>query len=191
MSKMRRLTRFAVKNSNLNFVIIPAIGDGSCMFHSILQSFNKTYIRSNREGKKAMCKMFRNDLAEVLSYHIKGQRIYDSLSRGTLSELADAVPETSLVNMKRSLKSDDWGDIRFLELISNILDLNIIVIDLSKKEVYRTGDNEIYIKKNRDTIFIANINNYHFDTVGLEIDGSIRTIFRYNETVINKLFKTL
>lgn len=187
---MRRLNKFTLKKSDYNFVIIPTIGDGSCMFHSILQCFNKTYINSNIEGKQAMCKIFRNDLAEVLSYDIKGQRIYDSLSRGSLSELSEVIPETSLVNMKKSLKSNEWGDIRFLELISNILDLNIIVLDFSKKDVYRTGDNELYIKKNRDTIFIANINNYHFDTVGLEINGTIRTLLRYNETVINKLFKT-
>lgn len=187
---MRQLTRFTIKNSDYNFVIIPTIGDGSCMFHSILQSFNKTYIHSNREGKQAICKMFRSDLGEVLSYCIEGQKIYDSLSRGTLSELSEVVPETSLINMKKSLKSNEWGDIRFLELISNILDLNIIVLDFSKKDVYRTGDNELYIKKNRDTIFIANINNYHFDTVGIEINGTVRTLFRYNESIINKLFKT-
>jgi len=186
---MRRLTRFTIKKIDITFVIIPAIGDGSCMFHSILQAFNRTYIKSDRKDKQLICKKFRSDLGNVLSHQIKGQKIYDSLSRGGLSELSEVLPETSLINMRRSLNSNEWGDIRFLELISNMLELNIIVIDYSKKDIYITGDKELYIKKNRDTIFIANTDNCHFDTVGLEINGYIRTVFKYDESMISKLFK--
>ena len=35
---------FKINGSNIPFIQIPAIGDGSCMFHAILQGFNKSYI---------------------------------------------------------------------------------------------------------------------------------------------------
>lgn len=168
------------------FQIIPAIGDGSCMFHSILQAFNKTYNTLDNNGKRFMVRDFRNDLSDVLTEEIDGMTIYDTLSRGKLKEFSNFYPPASLKVMQRDLKNNTWGDIRFLELLTNILDLNIFIIDKNKSDVYHTGDSEL-LYKHRDSIIILNINNIHFDTVGLKTNHGIKTLFDKDDSIVKTM----
>lgn len=177
---------FKIEDLDYDFVRIGAIGDGSCMFHSILQAFNKTYINSSTQDKIKITRQFRNDLSDILDKEIDGKVCYKQLSRGSLEEFSKVVPETSLKNMKRSLGSNEWGDIRFLELISNILELDIYVVWNQDKKIYVLGDNELYYK-NRDSIIILNSSNIHFDTIGLKTENGNRTLFDKNEPVIKQL----
>ena len=182
---------FTIKNLDIDFVRIPTIGDGSCMFHSILQGFNKTYISSSVREKQEICRAFRKDLANILSEKIDGKICYNQLSRGSLKEISKFVPEASLQSMKNSLDSSEWGDYRFVEMLSNILNLNIFIIDYSKKDFYYTGDNELFIKEGRDNIIIMNSSNIHFDTVGVKTDEGVRTLFSYDEHIVKKLLSKL
>lgn len=183
---------FSIDGFNENFVRIGAIGDGSCMFHSILQAFNKTYINSNNTEKIKITRQLRNDLSDILDKEINGEVCYKQLSRGELEEFSKSVPETSLKNMKKALKSNDWGDMRFLELISNILELDIYIIFYSKNNfsVYNLGDKQLYYK-GRDSIIILNSNNVHFDTVGVKSGNGVRTLFDKNEPVIRQLLSKI
>ena len=165
------------------FQIIPAIGDGSCMFHSILQSFNKTYNTLDNNGKRVMVRDFRNDLSDVLSEEVDGVTVYNTLSRGELKEFSNFYPPASLKVMQRDLKNNTWGDIRFLELLTNILDLNIFIIDKNKSDVYHTGDPELLYKE-RDSIIILNTNNIHFDTIALKTNHGLKTLFNKEETIV-------
>ena len=177
---------FKIEDLNFDFVRISSIGDGSCMFHSILQGFNKTYINSSVQDKIRITSQFRNDLSDILDKKINGKMCYKQLSRGSLEEFSKVVPETSLSNMKRSLGSNEWGDVRFLELISNILNLDIYVIWNEDKKIYNLGDSELYYKE-RDSIIILNSGNIHFDTIGLKTKNGNRTLFDKNEPVIKQL----
>lgn len=177
---------FRIKNLDYDFVKIGSIGDGSCMFHSILQCFNKTYIDSSRDIKRKIVQQFRKDLSIILSEKIDSDVCYNQLSRGQLKEISNTIPEVSLENMKKSLASNEWGDMRFLELISNVLNINIFVIFSTTGDLYHSGDSEIFFK-NRDSIIIYNSSNIHFDSVGLVSENGIRTLFSYDEDVITKL----
>lgn len=178
--------RFKIKKLDYEFQKIGAIGDGSCMFHAILQCFNKTYINSSTEQKINIVMQLRQDLSNILDEKIGEDICYNQLSRGELKEIAKYVPEVSLKNMKRSLSSREWGDVRFLELLSNILNLNIFIVFDKTKDLYNLGDEKIYIK-DRDSIIIYNNSNVHFDSVGLVSNGKIRTLFSYEDDVIKKL----
>tara|TARA_Y100000310_G_C20534554_1_gene740205 strand:- start:40 stop:594 length:555 start_codon:yes stop_codon:yes gene_type:complete len=177
---------FKIESLDYDFVRIGAIGDGSCMFHSILQGFNKSYINSSVQDKIKTTRQFRNDLSEILDEEINGKICYNQLSRGKLEEFSKMVPETSIENMKRSLSSNQWGDIRFLELISNVLNIDIFVIWSKTKEIYNLGDKDLYYK-NRDSIVILNSGNIHFDTIGLKTENGNRTLFGKNEPIIKQL----
>lgn len=182
---------FRIKDLDYDFVKINAIGDGSCMFHSIMQCFNRSYIESSMGKKMTIIKKLREDLANILNEKISPSTItvYDGLSRGELKNMSDENPSLSLISMKKSLGSSEWGDTRFLELLSNILDINIFVIYKREKYniLYQLGDSEIYIKENRDSIIIYNSSNVHFDSVGLVSKDGVRTLFSYGEDVIKKL----
>lgn len=177
---------FHINGLDEEFVRIPALGDGSCMFHAILQAFNKTYIESNNREKQRIVRQVRNDLSDILDKKIGDRVCYDQLSRGSLKTFAKYVPEASLKNMKRSLAGNDWGDYRFLELLSNIFEIDIYIIDRDKGDLYNTGDTELFYK-NRDSIIILNNSNFHFDTVGVKTKNGIRTLFDHNEPLVTKL----
>ena len=181
---------FKINGFDEEFKRISAIGDGSCMFHSILQSFNKTYIESSDKEKIIICRTFRDDLSNILDEKIDGVMCYDQLSRGELREISENVPEASLHNMKNSLKSKEWGDFRFLELVSNVLNLNIFIISSDTRKLYITGDPELFLK-DRDSIIIMNSSNIHFDTVGVKTQIGTRTLFDNNEPLIQKLTSKL
>ena len=177
---------FKIEDLDYDFIRIGAIGDGSCMFHSILQGFNKSYINSSVQDKIKITRQFRNDLSEILDEKISGKMCYKQLSRGSLEDFSKVVPETSLDNMKKSLSSNQWGDVRFLELISNVLNIDIFVIWSETKKLYNLGDKDLYYK-NRDSIIILNSGNFHFDTIGLKTKNGNRTLFDKNEPVIKQL----
>ena len=181
---------FKIKNLDIDFVKISAIGDGSCMFHAILQSFNRTYNLVSTPKKRAICREFRNDLAVVLGEEIQGKVCYDQLSRGDLQSFAQVVPSASLSNMQKALKSNEWGDMRFIELISNLMELNIVILDYGTREIYHTGDFELLFRP-RDTIIIAVTNNVHFDTVGVKTPSGVRTLFSYNEPVVQRILSKM
>lgn len=172
------------------FQIIPSIPDGSCMFHSILQAFNKTYNTLDNNGKKLMVREFRNNLSDVLTEDVDGEIIYNKLSRGELEEFSKFYPPASLKVMQRDLKNNTWGDFRFLELLSEILDLNIFIIDRTKSDVYQTGDPEL-LYKHRDSIIILNTNNIHFDTMGLKSKRGVKTLFNKNDPVIKLILSKM
>ena len=177
---------FRINGLDDEFIRIPALGDGSCMFHSILQAFNKTYIDSDNREKQRIVRQVRNDLSDILDKKIGDSVCYDQLSRGSLKTFSKYVPEASLKNMKTALKGSDWGDYRFLELLSNIFEIDIYVFDKNKGDLYNTGDDELFYK-NRDSIIILNSSNVHFDTVGLKTKNGIRTLFDHDEPLIKKL----
>ena len=180
-----------IKMTELNkFQIIPAIADGSCMFHSILQAFNKTYNTLDNNNKKEMVREFRNNLSDVLEEEVNGDIIYNKLSRGELKDFSKFYPPASLKAMQRDLKNNTWGDFRFLELMSEILDLNIFIIDKTKSDIYQTGDKEL-LYKDRDSIIILNTNNIHFDTIGLKTKHGVKTLFNKNDPVVKLMLSKM
>ena len=166
----------------MSFVKLETIGDGSCFFHAILQAFNKTYIDSSDSEKKKMTQQFRKDLSNVL----RDDNIYEQLSRGSLQEFSKEYPPASLENMERDLRGRVWGDQRFLELVSTVLEIDIYIFYNKIGNLYNTGDHELYYK-NRDSVVIINNNNFHFETIGLKSENGIQTFFDKDDPIIKNL----
>lgn len=173
---------------DIKFNRIHTIGDGSCFLHSILQSFNKKYNEGTIREKMDFVKKIRFYLAECLTEN--NNEIYNSLSRNEIEEIAKFVPDLKIENMQRYLKSRNWLNIFFLELISNIFDIDIYIIDSHTKDLYRTGDKEIYYKK-RDSIIIYYIRDTHFESMSVNTEDGEFTLFSHDSYVIQKLYNKL
>jgi hypothetical protein len=157
-----------------NLKIIKTIGNGDCLFHSILSATNEEYLNSNdkvKEGQK-----FRAYLAEKLTL------LYPKLSRGELQTLSLAVPEYTLENMQKTLKSYNSVGHLFNELISEILSIDIYIIDKKKSDVYITGDEEI-LHKNRPSIVVYYTGN-HYELIGVNEKNGIVDFFQYDHPFI-------
>ena len=178
-----------IKNSGYEFVFIRTIGDGSCFLHAVLGCFCKEYITGDVEKRITVVKNLRNDLSEILNKKINSDKtIYNQLSRGKLEELSETFKGLTLENMQKFLKSNQWFNALYLELISNIFDINIFIIDSNKRDLYRLGDNELYYK-NRNSVFINYIDQTHFETAGVVTHEGVRTFFDKNSEIIDSIKK--
>lgn len=179
-----------IKNLDFHFTVIDTIGDGSCFLHAVLQAFNKEYLESDMQGRMKMVQELRKDLALVLDVEEDNQIIYNKLSRGEIGELSQVFPELKKEVMQKHLASRNWLNIIFLEMISTLLDINIIIISQKEKDFYYTGDPEIYFKE-RDTIYINYIDEAHFETLGVITPSGVRTLFHYDEDLVQKSLKII
>ena len=175
-----------IKDFPYQFAVIPTIGDGSCLLHSVLFCFNKTYRQLNTNERIKMVDQLRMYLSKVLEEEENGKSYYDSLSRGELREISKFVGEADIDYMKKYLHSRNWLTIVYLELISNQLNLDIIIIDQKTGKVYNTGDKEIYFK-GRNTIIINYIENMHFESMGLVTSEGVKTFFSPDCQIIKDL----
>lgn len=171
-----------------DLVSIPSIGDGSCFFHSVLRAFHRSYIESTRRQQKMLVRDLRQALALVLGETDpdSGLTYYEKLSRGKLGEISKELKQYTLENFVDYLDSDAWADMSVLELISDQLCLDIYIISSDTGDIYNTGDYELYYK-NRKSIILYNISNVHFETVGLYVDGEVKTLFDPGSSLIRFL----
>ena len=165
-----------IENLPYDFVILSTIGDGSCFLHSVLLSFNEEYRRENNSKRRKIVYKLRKDLSNVLEEKEDEKSYYENLSRGEIKELSSTLPGLELKNMKKYLNSHNWLDMYYLELISNQLDIDILIYNQQSKKFYITGDEEIY-HKGRNTILINYIQDCHFETIGVKINGEVKTFF--------------
>lgn len=173
---------------NVKFNRINTIGDGSCFLHSVLQCFNQTYNELNERERMEYVKKIRYYLSESLDENDK--ELYKSLSRKEIEEISKFVPEMKLENMKSYLNSNKWLNIFFLEFISNMFDIDIYIIDSHTKDLYRTGDNEVYYKK-RNSVIIYYIRDIHFESVSVSTEDGDKTFFSHDSYIIQQLYKLL
>ena len=178
--------RFKIESLPYNFVTIDTIGDGSCLLHAILFSFNRSYRNGNYLSRIKMVHGLRRNLAEVLEEQENDKTYYQNLSRGEIEEISKFLGDMKLDNMKRHLCSSKWLNIFYLELISNQLNIDIIIINEKNRKIYETGDNELLLK-NRNTVLINYIEDAHFESIGLETYEGISTFFSSDSQVIRDL----
>ena len=180
---------FYIKGIPYKFVKFDTIGDGSCLLHSILFSFNKTYRSLSYSDRIKMVDSLREYLSNVLEEKENKKTYYENLSRGEMMEFGKYVREANIEYMKKYLKTRKWLSVVYLELISNQLNIDIIILDQKNRKIYNTGDKEIYFK-NRNTVIINYIEDTHFESVGIEL-GNIKTFFDPNCEIIKNMKKMI
>tara|TARA_R110000824_G_scaffold136969_1_gene300999 strand:+ start:85 stop:651 length:567 start_codon:yes stop_codon:yes gene_type:complete len=176
-----------VKGLPFNFSPIPTVGDGSCFIHAVIQGFCPPYHKLSQKEKMLLAKSVRNDLALTL----QDDPIYKSLSRGEIEEISKNVKEMSKQYMQAYLVSGHWINMSFIELISNIFDINIIIVSNKTKDFYYSGDPEIYFKKRRESVFIYYYDNAHFETMAIETTDGHKTLFDSKSQIVKESMKRL
>jgi hypothetical protein len=174
-----------------DMVRIETLGDGSCFFHAILQCVFDRYKNSPATEKITMVDAFRAQLSDLLDQY------YPDLSRGHLAEFSSVVPEYSLQSMKAILKNRFPVDNAYNEFVSNLLGLDIYILDLEKKKPYITGNDADILFKGRKSIIILYLPG-HYESVGVKTvplpndtlgpnDCRVQTIFEPDHPLISKI----
>lgn len=166
--------------------------DGSCFFHAIAKSFYKPYQAGMINGipldRGDFIKNLRKDLALKLGEKTQdGRRQYDLLSKGELANFGKVYPEYKFDNMVKILNDNKVPvDNVYNEFISNVLNKDIYLLDLEKRDVYMTGDDENVLYKNRDSIVILVLPG-HYELIGLMTPFGAQTLFKYNHPFIQSI----
>lgn len=176
-----------IKDLKYNFQSINTIGDGSCLIHAILQSFSEEYNNLSTDNEKIkLVKEVRFHLSNVLEIPVsnhKNKLVYQLLSRGELINISKEIPEVKIEYMKKFLRSNQYLTFHYVELLSEIFDINIIFISEKEKDIYFSGDTELLFKENRDTIFVNYIDQFHYET--LKINN--KTLFSSDEKIVKDI----
>lgn len=176
-----------VKLGLYDTVKIPAIGDGSCFFHSILLGVSEDYCNLSGRGKRIMAANLRRKLAEELS-----EEKYKNLSNGEFEKISKSLKkhiDLSMDGLKDVLDSRAFVGQELIELVSNELEIDIYIIDLDREDIYRLGDTKIYIKNRRSVIIGYSERSLHYDLIGLKDSNEVITLFDENHEIIKTLRK--
>lgn len=168
--------------------------DGSCFFHAVVNSYFKPYMTSRINGRamnrKSFIRSLRRDLAKKLSQQVDplndSLTWYETISRGKLPQISQAIPKYSLEGLQKELDSNLPVDNIFNEFISDQLNKDIYILDMVKQDIYITGNDDDILYKNRDSIVILYLPG-HYELVGLENNGKLTTLFKHNHPLINAI----
>lgn len=178
-----------------NMVRIRTDPDGSCFFHAIAKAYFEPYIIGKLNDKPLNRKEFVKKLRKDLSVKLKSKVdptdpespiYYDILSRGELREFSKSVPAYTLENMVKELNSNRPVDNVYNEFISDQLDKDIYILDMLKRDVYITGYDDEILYKNRPSIVLLYLPG-HYELVGLDDHGIIKTLFDPNHPFIETI----
>lgn len=179
-----------ILNLPYQFNKIPTIGDGNCLLHSILRCCNKTYQTLDNHDKIKMARILRTDMGKILDLEINGKTFYKTLSRGELEEISKSIKQADIKYMQKYLYSHNWLDFTYLEYLSILFNVNIIIIYNRTGGVYKTGDKELFFKK-RNTIFIYYYDQAHFEAMSVETKNGPKTLFDYDTNIVQDIKKFL
>ena len=185
-------------NGEFNYPGMVRIGtppDGSCFFHAIASAYFLPYRRGSIDGvpmdRYAFIRDLRYDLAIKLDEKVDPQNSnspihYDLLSRGNLREFAGDIQQYTLESMKRELNSDRSVDNVYNEFISNILEKDIYLLDITTQDIYVTGDDFDILYKGRSSIVTLAIPG-HYELVGLQTSTGIKSLFDADHPFIQSI----
>lgn len=185
-----------LEKNNCTLMRIGTIADGSCYFHAIADAifvpYQTGYILSEdgtkkKTSKQKIVKDMREDLALVLSQKNlnHGKTYYDMISRGELGEISKCLPEYTLENMQKELRSSNYVDEVYNELISNILDTDIYVLDKKNQDVQMQPDMELYYKNRKSIVLLFCRKTKHYELCALiNSQGVVETIFHHDNPFI-------
>lgn len=173
---------------DLKIISIKSPGDGHCFFHSIMRGAIISYIQNPLMRTKYAVGLRKRLAEHLFQKEDNGKIVYENLSRGTLSEQSKNVPEYSIKNIYNLLNSTSCVGMEVLELTCNLIDINVIIWEAEKRDIYRHGDKDHLFNKNRSTVVLTYSGKYkHYNLLGVFEDGKVETHFQNNHIFISRL----
>jgi hypothetical protein len=164
--------------------MIPMPPDGSCFFHSIVFATNVDYL-NNPNKRFEIVSSLRKKLADILEYNKDDKIWYDHLSRGELKNLSKDLQEYSLENMKKELLSMGSVDEKFFELISDLLNIDLYIINSNTNELVNL-EKDIYYK-NRFSVILYYHPSGHYDLLSVKRNDVYYVLFKHDDPFILNL----
>ena len=180
-------------------VRIATIADGSCLIHSLLKAFFVPYQNNpNFDYRVNLVAKTRRDLAVALSLenpNYPGFNYWQTVGEGTfprmvMQELEDPNIigingyEFSLLGMMYLLNSKTFLGNEVYQFISEILNINIYIVRISKEDIYH--QDRIYKPGRVSVVIIGNAD--HYEVLALHINKiQFQTVFDLEDPFLQAL----
>ena len=169
--------------SNVTYIDVPS--DGSCLLHAISKAYYLPYqlCTVDRGDKFKWIRSLRQELSERLVNE------YNMLSNGKLSILSKTDESLKRDKMIVELESNVVIDIKYIELINNMIDKDVYVIHNNQYEpklLISSIHTPELLYKDRVSI-IVHFNGNRYRLVGLNTGTSITTQFPPNHAILKYL----
>jgi hypothetical protein len=138
------------------------------------------------ELKPATYVSFKNKFLDIFEEH------YDDEGLQKLNIIFARGLQLSLVQYKLELANPRFpvsNDIT--ELVSDCIGVDIYYIDSRDRHPYMTGDSTEVIYKDRLSVIILALDNYHYELIGRLVGNSLRTSFDSDDQLILELRKKI
>ena len=182
LSWIKKLNTLSSKqNKNSRYGIFDCETDGNCLFHCIANAFNEKY---KEKGESYDYKDIRNLIANSITEEqfesvIQYYRIMEDAN--DFDEEWDPYEIKNIDDFKRQLRKSGnnyWGDYLLLNIITEVLQLNIIILNYNNDcSLYNTL---IHFNPCYNTIFLLYVDNCHFQLIGY-FDNIIKSLFSKDE----------
>jgi SAM-dependent methyltransferase len=181
---------------------IGSIGDGSCYFHSVLNSYLKYYqTNSNQKFREDFVKKIRKELALTLSEpnpNDPNKTWYETAANGQFlslyeqqllgidfKDIFDQKVDFSLKGLEKHIDSTAYLGDEIYSFAAEVLGLDIYIMRLTDKDLYVHLNTHIKGKNKRSVVISGN--GYHFESIGIERNGLYQTFFDADDPFIIKI----
>jgi hypothetical protein len=162
--------------NNYNFIRIGVMGDNSCFYHCICFILNLyNYREKDEKEKREIIKKIRYFMYINM---INNKKLYNNLSNSNISEFIKYDKFCY-----KLLNYNEWFDVYLYEYVCNYFNINIYIIhsdNINKFYTFDNNNNNLYYKNDRKNIILYNIDNIHYEIIGLKNKNTIKFIFNNN-----------
>ena len=183
-----KLNQLSVKKEkNSRFGILDCESDGDCFFHCIANSLNERDINTDNY-------YISDDIRKLISDNISQDQFNLMITTYRIMKDADDFSEewdpyevSTLEDFKNTLNTSGhsyWGDFMLLQVLSEILKVNIYILNTNEyQNEYTVYHTMCEYKRDYDNIFLLLENSCHFKLIGY-FDDKMITYFRSDEIPI-------
>jgi len=183
-------------------VRLGSIGDGSCLFHSVLNGYYPPYQNNpNVKFRIEWVQKLRRDLAYSLrlpDVNHPGMTNWETAAGGQFVALYEQqlmgidfgqvfgqAVDFSLQGLQKLFNSTSYLGDEVYQYASDMLGIDIYIMRLTNKDLY-VHLNTASKNLNRKAVVISG-NGHHFETVGVERNGLFQTVFDQNDPFIQAI----
>ena len=167
----------------VDLVTIGVLQDNSNIIHAVARASDDEYKEMDEEGRKKFVKEVRRKIAKQLTLEQ-----FESLPNAPPLIRKAATPKVAMLNYKLKLAdtSEPFSDASTLALLSDAMDVNILVVDKAVK-LHKSSPDPTSREK---TVILYTSDNVHYQLIGEKDEDELTTVFDADSKLASSILRS-
>lgn len=163
---------------------IGTISDGNCWYHAFCRVTSPTYRSYGYHDRRKFVRNLREETAMLMTHEVFTKLTIADSEVGTVDKHYGSAHA-----FRKHINSDNWVGEEVTEFMSDLFEVDIIILYYTDHEFgvplskYLYSDRK-HGKKYSKSIILLNIDNNHFEGVGIIRHGYLYTLFESDDPII-------